>query len=229
MEKSKIIEKLFEHINTYAYLILPVLFFLTKTKKRDGKILAIYGVVFCSLLFFYYYIPKQFIKTAYQPLYTFLEYFFFAIIYYNNTENRKFKRIIVGLSALFFMFQILYVLFIEKGRVDSVVIGVESILIFIYIILFFFENLNNTKGINIYSNHCFWISIGLLFYLGGSFFLNILANTLSDEDFKKYWFLNFIADTIKTLLFAIGLLILAYKTKKKTIHNPTSVPNLEMI
>lgn len=226
MEKSKVIEKLFEHINTYAYLILPLLFLIVKNKKRDGKILALYGLVFWSLLFFYYDIPKAFIKVAYQPVYTSLEYIFFTLLFYYNLESPKFKKIILYSSILFILFQITYVLFIEKNRVDSIPIGVESILIFIYIFFFFYENFNNQKGMYIYSNHCFWICLGLLLYLGGSFFLNLLANTFSDEEFKKYWFLNFIADTAKTILFAFSFLFLVRNQSKEKVIN---VPYLDMI
>ncbi|HMK25997.1 MAG TPA: hypothetical protein VK483_08215 [Chitinophagaceae bacterium] len=230
MEKSKIIEKLFEHIVIYSYLILPLLFVITKTKKRDGMILAIYGLVFWLLLFFYYDIPKEFRKPVYQPIYTSLEYLFFASLFYFNMESLKFKKLIIGLSVLFIIFQGVYVIVFEKNRVDSISIGVESILIFVYIFLFFFENLTNlTSEIYIYSNHCFWISLGLLFYLGGSFFINILADSFTDEEWTKYWYLNYIADTVKTLFFAVAFIIYSSNSKKNIQSKSSSVPYLDMI
>lgn len=229
MEKSKVIEKLFEHINTYAYLILPFLFVITGTKKRDGVILAVYGIVLWAMLFFYYDIPKAFIKTAYQPLYTSLEYSFFTSLFYFNFKSQKFKRAVIAFSVLFIVFQFIYIYFMEKQRVDSIPIGIESILIFVYIFFYFYENFQTSK--NIYSNHCFWISIGLLFYLGGSFFLNILANTFTNEEFKKYWFLNFIADTFKTMLFGVAFIFLVrIKTNiSNTKQDPNNIPFLDMI
>ena len=156
MEKSKVIEKLFANIVTYSYLILPILYLITRTKKRDAKILAIYGIVFWLLLFFYHDIPRSIRKTAYQPVYTALEYLFFTALFYCNITTQKFRKLIIALSISFLVFQILYVFLFEKGRVDSIPIGVESILVFIYISLFFLENLKTPGGEYIYNNHCFY-------------------------------------------------------------------------
>ncbi len=229
MEKSKVIEKLFGYIVTYSYLILPILLLLTRTRKRDAKILAVYGIVFWSLLFFYKEIPKEFRKVAYQPIYTSLEYLFFASLFYFNIETKSFKRTIFILSGVFLAFQVIYILALEKSRVDSISIGVESILIFIYISLFFLENLSNARGEHIYSNHCFWISAGLLFYLGGSFFINILASSFSDVEFTKYFYLNYVADTVKTILFAVAFILLVKKSKNKSNQRTSHIPYLDMV
>src|SRR4029450_11701183 len=111
------------------------------------------------------------------------------------------------LTILFLLFQVMHYLFINNIRIDSIAIGVESILIFVYIFFFFMDNLNSPKDGFIYANHTFWISVGLLIYLGGSFFINILANSLSKEEFDKYWYLNYIADIVKTVFFATALIV----------------------
>ena len=191
--------------------------------------MAVYGLVFWCLLFFYKDIPKEFRKIAYQPIYTVLEYLFFTALFYYNIENKKYKKIIIVLSSLFIAFEVIYVLVIEKHRVDSISIGLESILVFIFIFLFFFESLNNIKGENIYSHHCFWIAAGLLFYLGGSFFINIMASSFSDEEFAKYFYLNYIADTIKTLLFAVAFIFIKKNSLNKLKEQGAKVPFLDMI
>jgi hypothetical protein len=117
---------------------------------------------------------------------------------------------------------------VDNYRIDSIPIGVESILLFVYIFLFFLENMKNPKEEFIYSHYCFWISVGLLIYLGGTFFINILANSLSKEEFDKYWYLNYIADTVKTFLFAIAL-ILSSKPSKQKFKQEKSIPYLDMI
>ena len=162
-------------------------------------------------------------------MYTFLEYLSFASIFYLILKNKAYKKTIFILTFFFTVFEIGHYLLIKNGRTDSIAIGVESILIFVYIFLFFLESLNNPKGEFIYYTHGFWIAIGLLIYLGGAFFINLLANSISKEEFDKYWYLNYIADTVKTLFFAIGLLVLASKTKKKAMQNSSSFPNLDMI
>lgn len=133
----------------------------------------------------------------------------------------------VTLSFVFVAFLISHHLFIVNRRIDSIAIGVESILIFVYIFFFFFEMINKQNGGFIYEHHCFWISVGLLIYLGGSFFINILANVLTIEEFGKYWYFTFIADTIKTLFFAVALIILSKKSDQRK-PDSNSVPFLDM-
>jgi hypothetical protein len=56
------------------------------------------------------------------------------------------------------------------------------------------------------------ISIGIFFYLAGSFFFNILANHLSSAELDQYWSYSYLFDVIKNILITVGLLI--YKQKK---------------
>lgn len=217
MEKSKIIEKLFLNICTFAYLLLPLLVLVFNIKTKTKWVIFSYGIIFCGLLFFYRDFPKYFRVNYFPTVYTFVEYVFFASIIYLNIQNKKFKAIIFSLSLLFFCFQFYYLFGFEKNRTDSISIGIESVLIFTYIIYFVFEKLTSQTKDSITSNYCFWISVGILIYLGGSFFINILANHISEEDFRKYWFLNYIADTAKTLFFAFSLFVLKNRSKL-TLH-----------
>lgn len=227
MEKSKVIEKLFTYVVTYSYLILPVLFIITRPKRRESQILALYGIVFFFLLFLFKYIHSDY-WNIYNSTYTFLEYSFFSSLFYLNFTTKKFKRLIVYFSIAFYVFQIIHFLTIDNYRIDSVPIGVESILIFIYIFLFLYENIKSPKQDFVYNDFLFWISVGLLIYLGGSFFVNILANSMTPEEFDKYWYLNFIADTVKTLFFA-GAMILLTKSSSKSSNKDSRIPFLDMI
>jgi hypothetical protein len=62
----------------------------------------------------------------------------------------------------------------------------------------------------------FWISIGIFFYLAGSFFFNILANQLPKE-IMKIWFYTYLFDIIKNILIAIALVLYKQKKEKKSI------------
>jgi hypothetical protein len=225
--KIQSIEKLFEHIVKYSYLLLPLTFLLTINKRsKDSYIIGVYGLVFFILLQLYWEVPQD-LKKLYASFYTFCEYSFFSLLLYINISQKKLKNFIIVCSIGFFLFQIIYFLKVPFGRTDSISIGVESILIFVYIFLFFFEQFNNSKEKYIYNHPCFWICLGLLIYLGGSFFINILANHLSSEEFDDYWYLNYIADTIKTLLFVVAIFLFAKNSLKN--HNPSSIPYLDMI
>src|SRR5688572_12125745 len=174
---------LLSDILIYSYLLLPLCFILVKGKVRDKLLflLAIYGIVFFGLLFFHDAIPKE-IKKYRQAIYTFLEYTAFTYIFWINIRNKLFRKFIIIVTLLFLVFQIYYVTVTTLQRLDSVPIGIETILIFIYIFFFFFDFSKNVKNVFIYNHYCFWLSVGILIYLGGSFFYYILINHLQKDD-----------------------------------------------
>jgi hypothetical protein len=133
------------------------------------------------------------------------------------------------LSISFLGFQIIY--FFEGGskRFDSIPIGIESILIFTYIIILFYEQFQKTRIQYIYSNPWFGIVIGIMIYLACSFFFNIMASNISVEAMSKYWFLTWIFETIKNILFAIGILMYSRKAHENPQQHSSSVPYLDMI
>lgn len=229
MEKSKIIEKLFHYIDTFTYLLLPFLFLLLNVKRKIGYILAIYGVIFFTLLFSFYALPvsAKNIKL-YNTTYTFFEYSVFALLFYLNLKNKRSKIVIIAISVSFYIFQIIHYLFIENKRMDSIPIGIESIIILTFVVLFFLEILSSPESGYIYTHYCFWISVGLLIFLSGNFFMNILAETLPRSELDKYWFINYITDAIKTIFFSISLYYYSLTVEIKVKKN-SSIPYLDMV
>ena len=221
-------EKLFLHIDTFVYLSLPILFFILNVKKNDGYVIAAYGLTFFLLLFTFDFIPVH-LNKLYNTTYTFFEYTFFAFLFYINFSSPKKKRLVIFFSCIFYCIQIIHYFFIVSTRLDSIPIGVESILILLYIILFFLESLVKPEAGFIYNHHFFWISTGLLIFLSGTFFINILAESLPRKDLDKYWFINYLIDTIKTIFFATSLFIYSKKIKQTTTLNQTKVPYLDMV
>jgi uncharacterized membrane protein YedE/YeeE len=65
--------------------------------------------------------------------------------------------------------------------------------------------MNNTDNLFIYNKYEFWVIIGFLIYLAGSFFIYIYANQLDPKFIYNYWFLTNIFYIIKNVLFAIGI------------------------
>lgn len=187
-----------------------------------------YGLVFLVLLFFYSDIPKD-IKKYYQSFYTFLEYAFFAFFFWYNVRNKKIRQLIVYLSIGFFIFQVIYVSGSQLSRLDSVPIGIETILIFAFIFYFFFEFSQKLSTNYIYNHYCFWISVGVLIYLGGSFFFYILINHLTDDQVSTFGNMTYVAEIIKNILFATALFIYSRNPFEKTKDKNESIPFLDMI
>jgi hypothetical protein len=226
--KSKVIEKLFRYIVTYSYLVLPLIYLFSKSKQKESHLIGLYGLIFFLLLYFYYDIPRDY-NQLYNALFTFLEYTFFASIFYLNIENKRFKKLLLFCSLGFYAFLLIHYFTVYHSRIDAIPIGIESILIFVYICLFFSERMKSSRQDFIYNHPVFWISVGILVYLGGTFFINIMANTLPSDELLKYWYFNFVADTVKTCFFAISLIFYTRVSKRKEHNKQGSVPFLDMI
>src|SRR5439155_7842829 len=107
----------------------------------------------------------------------------------------RFKNLIIILSLAFILFQIVYfltsTLLSKHANLDSIAIGIETILIFVYCFYFLYQEFRDLQNPFIVLNPMFWIVCGIIFYLGGSFFFNILANHLTQAVLSKYWFYSY--------------------------------------
>jgi len=191
---------------------------------RDKKISTL--IYYCVSIFVFLFVTDKisFGKVQY-PLYTLLEYSFFALLIFQQLKLRTTKRLLTILSVCFFVFQVVYYFLPQRRKIDSIPIGFETILIFIFIFFFLYEQLKDVTDSPIYDNYFFWISIGLFIYLGGSFFIYLMGNTLDNTELVKYWFFTYIVETIKNLLI-IGALFVYSKNPHKTKSN-TILPNLD--
>ena len=191
--------------------------------------MVFYCILFFGLNFFYdYFIKDPLLKKLYYFTYTLLEYVSFACIFWLGIKNASFKRFILFLSLLFVVFQIIYYSAFTLRRLDTVPIAIESFLIFIFIIYYLYEQFRSTKTATLYSNYLFWISIGIMFYLAGAFFFNLLANHLDRKVVTEYWYLSYNADIVKNILFSVGILIFAKNSAQSNQRN-TTIPYLDMI
>lgn len=234
MGKIQTIEKLFYYIVAYSYLIFFVFFLFSKEKKGLPLLLCIYGVIVAAYLFTFRILLDE---RAYSPLvimqnlFTPFEYIIFTSIFYLSAGSRK-KRVLITLSAAYILFLIL--LFIlnpvklnSSLVLDTIPVGIETILIFIYIFSFLYEHSKTENAESIYNSSLFWISVGLLFYLGGSFFFNILVTQMSLAEFDNYWHYTYIAEVLKNILFVIALLK-TYTIKKKGLLTQVRMPYLDI-
>ncbi len=176
---------------------------------------------------FYYDFPKSY-REIQQALYTFLEYSIFTYILWNAIKNKKFRKIILFLSLCFICFLIVFFVKAKPGRIDSIPVGVETILVFLFSFFYFKQIFNYNVTHYKYNDPNFLLVVGILLYLGSSFFFNILANNLS-EQLNEYWYLTYIPEIIKNILFAIAITNYKYILKENAKDKNTSVPYLDMI
>lgn len=99
---------------------------------------------------------------------------------------------------------------------------------FTFIFLFFFEQFKSQKVDFIYNNIGFWYSSGILLYLGGSFFFNILANHMEQSEVDHFWQLTLIGEILKNILFLFAIITSSKKTELPNTSKK-DMPFLDMI
>jgi hypothetical protein len=222
------IEELFWHILTYSFL-LPVLSFLILFNRLRSYGTIVVVVVYCTVIFLLLSFDNflnHYNRQLYSVFYTTVEYSCFAYVIGTSIQNKRIKLLILYLSFGFLLFEILYWFIGTFDTIDSVPIGVETILILLYAFYLLFEQFQKTETAYIYNHPWFWFLIGIMFYLSCSFFFNILATNYYDTA-KEFWYLTYIFETIKNILFVIG--IITFSKQKKNKKGTSSVPYLDMI
>jgi hypothetical protein len=191
-------------------------------------VVLVYCIVFFFVVFIEDFIPNtRLAKRIYYQTFTLLEYSFFTGILWINIRTKQIRKSIIGLSIAFISFLIIYFFTAKFKRIDSIPIGIETILVFTYIFYFFLEQFKETTNQSLSNISCFWFAVGILIYLGGTFFINILANNMERDQIDKYWFLTYIADIIRNILFAIGIIILSRRPIEKS-KTENQIPYLDI-
>jgi len=79
--------------------------------------------------------------------------------------------------------------------------------------------MNDTTTLFIYNTYQFWVILGMVLYLAGSFFIYIFASHLRNYDIYKYWFVTNIFSIIKSILFCIAIYVNAKPSKESLKYN----------
>lgn len=221
-------------ILVYSYLLpaLCVLFIKKELRvKKEILVIVIYGILFFLLLKFQIlfssnsHFTKE-LKKVFFASYTFLEFLSFSLIYWLNFRNKKIKSFTLLTVIFFVIFQVIIFFTVKFQSMDNIPIAVETILVYLYIFYFFYEYFINIESEYVYDNYCFWLSIGIMIYLGGSFFIYILANHTTEAEDEKFWYLTYIAETIKNIFFAVAIFVYAKQKSKEKIPNQ-NIPYLD--
>jgi len=89
----------------------------------------------------------------------------------------------------------------------TIVIGVETILILIFAFYCLYEQTNDTSTLFIYTRSAFWIILGIVLYLAGSFFIYIFSSNLSEDERNKLWVITNGFSILKNIFFCIAIYI----------------------
>ena len=94
-----------------------------------------------------------------------------------------------------------------KGHFSYIPLAVECLVLVIYIIYFFFEKIQISTPIPIYTTCIFWIAVAFIFYCSGNFFLFLYSNVaIKNEQFQSQYTVIYSTFTIlKNILLCLGI------------------------
>jgi hypothetical protein len=181
--------------------IIPLLsIILIKNKNISFKLLLFY---LCYSLISDLILTKLSIKYLQSEIYSFrlftiVEYFSITYILYCQIESIIFRKFIKFSSLVFSFFILLDIFTNPLNEFDSIPTGIESLLILITSLLLLYEKILKS---NKYFTAFVWISIGLILFFAGTFFLFIMSqNNYSDRDFNDTY--GYIVAIFKILMYS---------------------------
>jgi len=142
----------------------------------------------------------------------------FVTFLYTQIGSRRTRRVVFFIGVFFTIFNLLFpYLGRDYKNIDSIQIGIETIIVLIFSFYFLYEKMNDPSTLFIYNTFPFWIVLGMVIYLSGSFFIYIFADSISKQEVHKYWFVTNILSVLKNIFFSIGLMVNSKPPKDKMI------------
>ena len=190
-------------------VLIPIFFIIYYWKQPNSKTGLKILLFYCIISFIINSLIEIFGDLKpFWVLYTGVETLTFISFLYVQLKNNAVKAAARLTSIAFILFIILYaILAHEKKKIDSIPIGIESIIIIILSYYFLYEKMNDTTTLYIYSTFPFWVVVGMVLYLSGSFFIYLFAGFLSKEEVDKFWFVTNIFSIIKTIFFTVAIIL----------------------
>jgi hypothetical protein len=217
---AKTIEDLFFYLVSVFDLIVIGLIFLKYRFLQNKKIFNLL-IGYCVLNSICNHIPdlisKDLLSYPVLVIFTAGEYLIFAVLFIYIIKNRAFHRLIISLSVIFLIVVILNYQSGKQQVIDSLPIGIETILFLLFAFYYLYEQMNILDESFIYSRFHFWIVIGSMIYLGGSFFIYIFANNVDVHILDDYWFLTYLFYIVKNIFFLISTWIHSREKKTKSL------------
>ena len=211
--------------------ILPILFFLgfkRKTKEEAVWVIFFYAVYCLINEFMNYYLQVQGSMDTIKlfALFTVVEFSFISYFFFLVIKRRSVRNTIPIIWLSFLIFASIDYFYINRfNNFDSISVGIETILVIIFASYYLIAQIRKESNLLIYSTFNFWVSITILIYFCGTFFLNILTgNMKGDPEFQKlYFIINISFNILKNILLSVAMCMNANRAVKAT----STMPNLD--
>ncbi len=214
------IENLFVYLDIFSNLLpfIVFVFFL----KSSSALLGLRIIVLYALLSFFINGWLTINPTASVFIYesqTLVEYILFTSFVYTQLKSPKVRQLLIWVGLIYVLLFFLFVFVINgKYGFDSIPIGVEAIIVLGFAFYYLYERMNDTTTLFIYNTYQFWIVLGIVLYLAGSFFIYIFTDYLrvnkNDALVYRLWTVTNVFSIIKNILFCISILVHAKPSKE---------------
>lgn len=214
--------ELFANIARYTDLLPVLLFILLVFKGKSGINKGLWVIFFYCVLvalndnILFQFIPEDKFHIVFSS-FTLIEYLSFTFFLWFNTENTRFRRLLITFSAFFSLFIVLYFIIVPFDFIDSVPIGIETILVIGLSVYFLFEQVNRTN-ILLYNTPGFWIITGFLIYLAGSLFIYLYASQVDRNELYKFFYVTYIFTSLKNIFISIAFWVQYRQPKIQHTH-----------
>lgn len=88
--------------------------------------------------------------------------------------------------------------------------------------------MNDPSTLLIYNDFRFWIILGMVLYLAGSFFIYILSDQMNRAAFQHYLIFTLVFYTLKNIFFALGIFIHSRQEPIKINSKDEKIPYLDI-
>jgi len=216
---AKTIENLFyfaHFIFDFIVILLYFLFFKKARKEAPLTLITVYVFLDSSLNILDKIFPELYLYV--WSSFTLIEYCIFTYILSTTITKKYIKKTVFYLSVCFIVFSVIYNIITHFKKFDSIPVGVETILILLFSFYYLYEQMNNTTNLFIYNKYQFWIIIGFMIYLAGSFFVFIFTSGLNNSNsplLNQYWTFTNGFYFLMLILFSISLILYAKQPKNK--------------
>jgi hypothetical protein len=160
--------------------------------------------------------------------FTLIEFLLFSAFLFSQLKSIRSKKILIFTSCLFTVFYFGFILYtkvaLDKSyltsktvKIDSIPVGIEAIFILSFSFYYLYECTRDTTTLFIYNTYQFWVVLGIVLYLAGTFFIYIFTDSLNAADLKKYWVITNIFSILRTLFFVIAIVYHSKPQRNNTL------------
>ncbi len=209
--------------------LLPLLFFLLfKRKSQERAVWVIFFyVLYCAINEFINLYLQQ-IDSRYVlqlfNIFTIAEFSFISYYFLIILRNESKTKNIIKLFWIGFTIYAVLNIFLNKSSraLDSIAMGIESLIIIILSTYYIFTQIKRVNHSSIFTDLHFWYTVTFLIYFSGTFFLNIMAESMrrNPEYQMLYFGINIGFNILKNVLLAVAMTM-----KLKIIKSP--LPDLD--